>query len=76
MKNEDEVDDSQFNKMKIDEQNVVCPDCGGIGSIRVKTPWSRYNNYRDGGKIQCPRCKGKGQLDWISSIMDKKEGAK
>ena len=68
MKNEIEEEDSQFNPMKINEQNVICNECGGIGSIRTTSPVSRYAQAH---RVPCAHCKGKGQLDWISSIMKK-----
>jgi len=68
MKNENEEEDTQFNPMKINEQNVMCTECGGIGSIRITSPSSKYGQAH---RMPCPQCKGKGQLDWISSIMKK-----
>jgi len=73
MPNEDVPEEGKSDKMKIGEENLVCSRCGGIGTL-VKPPsgFSSYGRRVTKRKI-CPRCKGKGKLDWITSIMTREE---
>lgn len=50
------------NPMQLNEGNVVCTECGGVGRVRA-------GNYRR----NCLKCNGKGQLDWIENIMGRKQ---
>jgi DnaJ-class molecular chaperone len=65
MKKEKDEENLNINKMKIGEENVVCSGCGGVGSV-VKSP-SYYRRATQ--RETCPRCKGKGKIDWVTSIM-------
>jgi len=69
MKKEDEMGDPQFDidKMKIGEENVICTECGGVGSVVAKPSYSRWGVKTK--RETCPRCKGKGKIDWVTSIM-------
>ncbi len=49
------------NPMQLNDGNIVCTKCGGVGRLRE-------GNYR----CNCSKCKGTGQLDWISNIMGAK----
>ncbi len=73
MPNEDEKVDEKFDKMKVGEENVLCSRCGGIGSLVIKASgFSRYGRRVTKRKV-CPKCKGKGKIDWITSIMAREE---
>jgi len=46
-----------MNELK--EGEIKCPDCDGDGEVMGDYPFSET----------CPKCKGKGTLDWIENIM-------
>ena len=43
------------------EDRVVCNKCDGVGEVIP-----RDSHF---GTDVCPKCKGKGSLDWIENIM-------
>lgn len=56
----------------VEEHEVVCDKCGGVGSVIAK-----YNHFRKNHtRKQCPKCKGTGKLDWLERIVGKKPEAK
>lgn len=47
-------------KTGLEEGKIDCPKCLGVGEVLKEDHF--------GVKI-CPKCKGKGTLDWIENIM-------
>jgi len=45
-----------------EEGKIDCPKCLGVGEVLIRTK----EHLR---VILCPKCKGKGTLDWIENIM-------
>ena len=41
----------------LNEGEVICDKCDGTGDIS------------GGGYVKCPKCKGKGKLDWVTNAM-------
>ena len=41
---------------------IECSKCVGLGEVLIRT--KEYVRI-----ISCPKCKGKGSLDWIENIM-------
>lgn len=50
-------------RIKLDPGDVICDKCGG----EKLTPVRAIGNI----KMLCPRCDGKGKLDWIENIVGK-----
>jgi len=45
-----------------EEGKIDCPKCLGVGEVLIRTK----EHLR---VILCPKCKGKGTLDWIENII-------
>lgn len=52
--------------MELNEGEIKCPEC--YGNKKITDPKLSYIYW-----ITCPKCKGKGKLDWIENIVGKKE---
>lgn len=51
---------SDKKDMELKEGELVCSLCNG---------WGKVYHKDDDGIFQCPRCKGRGKLDWVENIM-------
>jgi DnaJ-class molecular chaperone len=49
------------NEDVLEEGRFECPKCLGVGEVIPKQGHFGLN--------VCPKCKGKGNLDWIENIM-------
>jgi len=56
--------------MKLEEGEVICPQCEGTG----KPNNNKFENFYLVPKV-CDKCHGSGKLDWIENIVGKKEPA-
>ena len=54
--------------MKLKEDEVICPDCNGKGSV----PASSMTGVEY--KEKCEKCLGSGKLDWVEIIVGKHAG--
>lgn len=52
-----------MEKIVIKEWEVVCPECKGIGRIKVEYEFKEWD-------MICPSCNGKRVFTWIESIKD------
>lgn len=54
--------------MKLEKGEIVCDECDGVGLISPDVHTISYIY-----KIDCPKCKGSGKLDWIENLVGKTE---
>ena len=56
----------KINKMEGDNKRDVCPECEGVGKIKV---WNgSIHDPRDPELIDCKFCCGRGWVVWVDNI--------
>lgn len=59
------VETCEFSEIR--HQNYICKDCKGKGKKKIRTSYQTYI------EIFCPKCNGKGYLDWVENIVGVKK---
>ena len=64
-----------MKKVKLSSEygEVYCDRCEGTGEIDIKNYKSVTRYFKRNYKQICPKCNGKGKLDWIENVMGKKK---
>ena len=61
--------ESRNNHPELDEDlgEMICDKCNGSGSCNTK-----YSQETSPYYVRCPKCKGRGKVDWVENIIGKK----
>jgi len=59
------------NEIKLEDYEEICPACKGERIIIDGVIFGKEVERIDSGRIICPKCNGKGKVDWVDRVKNK-----